>query len=222
MVFESALLIPRSGFPLLDRLALLQESLQPCQHSGPPAICLSKFGMGAKAAVTNSHEGSRLRRLKFPSYLGLYVACPSCTPGRGEQPWRIDLQVFTRDFKWLTIAIYAYTSPLSADAQIGFEFCASIDTRLAPPLHNLGGVNECLKYALRRSDNLNLANDFVCVGCLLRHCHIFLRCAFFGRSGSISLSRALPQRTVSGLTLRFAKKPGSDSATHQRISTVQD
>jgi hypothetical protein len=41
------------------------------------------------------------------------------------------------------------------------------------------GSTSAFKYALRRSGNSNLANDFVFVGCWLCCCHVCLRCVVF-------------------------------------------
>jgi hypothetical protein len=59
-----------------------------------------------------------------------------------NQPWRIDLQVFASNFKLAATAIQSYATPVAADAQVAFEFCAAVDASLPPPLHDLQRIHE--------------------------------------------------------------------------------
>lgn len=120
--------------------------------------------MCSKAAVTNPHERPGIRRFEFPPNPRFYIAGPSRAPGREQEPWRIDFQVFANNFKWPPIAVYAHTPPHSTDAQIALEFRAAIDTRLTPPLHDLGGIDQGLKDPLRWRGNSYLSDNLVFFG----------------------------------------------------------
>ena len=44
------------------------------------------------------------------------------------------------------------------------ELRAAIDPALSPPLHDLFGIDERLKHALRGRGDMNLADNCICIG----------------------------------------------------------
>ena len=66
---------------VLHSLVVLQQSLEPAQHSRPAAVALGHFGMSSEPAVSVPDERAVARRLQLPTNRCFYLARPARGPG---------------------------------------------------------------------------------------------------------------------------------------------
>jgi len=85
-------------------------------------------------------------------------------PSVREQAWRINLQIFARDFECSAVRTDSRTAPLAPRANLCFKFSTAIDTGLTPPRWHLPGFDDRLKHALGGDSNPDLADDGVRIG----------------------------------------------------------
>src|SRR5262245_41844360 len=181
--------------------------------------------MRGEPAMADSHQRAILGRLKFPAHGGPNIAGPGGDPGGDDEARGSHFQVFAADFEVPAVVAHPDAAPLATGAKIGLKLRATVDALLSPPLRDLRGVDQCLKDALARRGDVDLAEELVRIRCVLRLSHgnppITVSFAFCC-DASTYREPAGTRRTFSGRRDCSPRTRGTDSARNRRPGAARD
>src|SRR5262245_57279010 len=170
--------------------------------------------MRGEPAMADSHQRAILGRLKFPPHGGPNVAGPGGDPAGDDEARRSHFQVFAADFEIPAVVAHPDAAPLATGAKIGLKLRATVDALLSPPLRDLRRIDQCLKDALARRGDVDLAEDLVRIRCVLRLSHRILQLLF------LSLLAA-PVRRFEGLPVLDERFQAGETVLPERAVPTQ-